>query len=117
MLKLLLKPFVTSAASGVSTRYLTVIVSTALTVLGLLGWLDDSQVDALKDAVPELLAAVTALIAAGVPIYAAITKSSSDRAAEAAKQIDAKIPKAEPVVIKGASKAPSIVVQPDRSGQ
>lgn len=117
MLKMLLKPFVTSAASGVSTRYLTVIVSTALTVLGLLGWLDDAQVDALKNAVPELLGAIAALIAAAIPIYAAITKSSSDKAAEAAKQIDQQIPASSKVEIVTPGSKPNIIVQPDRSGK
>ena len=109
MLKALLKPFVTSAASGVSTRYLTVIVSTALTVLGLLGWLDDSQVEALKTAVPELLAAIAAVIALAVPVYATVTKSSSDKAHQAAKEIDAKVPESAPVVIKTPGAAPDIV--------
>lgn len=117
MLKMLLKPFVTSAASGVSTRYLTVIVSTALTVIGLMGWLDDSQVDALKAAVPELLGAVAALIAAAVPVYAVVTKSHSDKAAEAAKEIDQQIPASSKVEIVTPGNKPNIVVQPDRSGK
>lgn len=117
MLKMLLKPFITSAASGVSTRYLTVMVSTALTVLGLLGWLDDSQVDALKNAMPDLTTAVTGLIAILVPIYAIVTKSSSDKAAEAAKQIDQQIPASSTVEIVTPGNKPNIIVQPDKSGK
>lgn len=116
MLGKLFKPFVTSAASGVSTRYLTVIVSTAVTVLGLLGFLDDAQVEALKVSVPELMTALAALIAAAVPVYAAVTKSHSDKASEAAKAIDTRIDPAAPVVIKTPAGVPDIVIA-DKSGR
>lgn len=79
MLGKLLKPFVTSAATGVTTRYLTVIISTVITVLGLLGWLDAGQVEALKGIVPELLAAFTGLITVLVTAYAIVTKSTPDK--------------------------------------
>jgi len=117
MLKAILKPFFTSAPSGVTTRYLTVIVTTVVTVLGLLGWLDPAQVEALKNAVPELLTYVTGLIALLVPLYAVLTKSSSDKAAEAAKQIDAKLPPAAPVEIKTPAGTPNIFVPADKSGR
>lgn len=114
MLAKILKPFVTSAATGVTTRYLTVIISTAITVLGLLGWLDAGQVAALKGTVPELLAAVTGLITVLVTAYAILTKSSSDKAAEVAKEVDAN--PGAPVVIKTPAGVPDIVVK-DKSGK
>lgn len=117
MLKMLLKPFVTSAASGVSTRYITVIITTALTVIGLLGWLDDAQVAELKDAMPALVTAISGLIAASVTVYAALRQSSSDKAHEAAKQIDQQIPASAKVEIVTPGSKPNIIVQPDKSGK
>lgn len=109
----LLSIFTTATATGVSLRYLTTIIGSVLTIFGILGWLSAEQVDALRAAVPEFLAAVGALVAAGIPIYAAITKSSSDKAAAAAKQIDAKVPKEAKVLIKAPGQRGNIVVQPD----
>lgn len=117
MLKILLRPFVTSAKSGVSTRYLTVIVTTAITVLGLLGWVDDDTSDALKKAVPELLAAIAGIIAIIVPVYATISQSSSDKAHEAAQKIDAELPASAKVEIVTPGSKPNIIVQPDKSGR
>lgn len=59
---------------------------------------------------PILLSAIGGLVAASVPIYATITKSSSDKAAEAAKQIDAKLPADATVVVKTADGQRDIVV-------
>ncbi|UPT53424.1 hypothetical protein [Synechococcus phage Ssp-JY39] len=109
----LLSIFTTATATGVSLRYLTTIVGSVLTIFGILGWLSPDQVEALRVAVPEFTAAIGALVAAGIPIYAAITKSSSDKAAAAAKQIDAKVPKNSQVVIKSPGSRSDIVVQPD----
>lgn len=119
MLQKIFKPFVTATVTGVSTRYATVIISTLLTFAGLLGWLTAEQIAALKESVPTLVTAVAALVAAGIPVYAAITKSSSDKAAEAAKQIDQKLPKDEPVVIQTPDPhKPNIFVPPpDSSGR
>lgn len=111
-----LNPFATSAAIGVTVRYATVIISTALTIFGLLGWLDAAQVEALKNAVPELVGAVSGLVAVIIPIYAVLTKSHSDKAAAVAKTVDAELPKAAPVVIRTSDGVPDIVVA-DKSGR
>lgn len=112
----LLGIFTTATKAGVSTRYLTVILGSILTILGIIGWLSAEQVEALRDAVPAFVAALGALVAAVIPIYAALTKSSSDKAAEVARQVDAQIPEADEVVIArpGAGK---IVVPPKPGGR
>jgi len=112
MLSKLLTPLTTATSAGVAIRYLSTIVGSVLAILGVLGLLSPAQVDALTTQVPELLAAVGALIAVLVPLYATLTKSSSDKAAEAAKQIDAKVPKEAQVIIKTSGGKPDIVVQP-----
>lgn len=109
----LLSIFTTSASVGVSIRYLTAIIGSALTIIGILGWLSPEQVEALRTQVPELLSAIAALATVIVTVYATITKSSSDKAAAAAKQIDAKVPKNSQVVIKSPGSRSDIVVQPD----
>ncbi len=57
-------------------------------LLGGLQVLTPAQVDVLSRTFPEIVGAVFGLIAIIVPIYAARTKSSSDRAAKVAKEID-----------------------------
>jgi hypothetical protein len=47
-----------------------------------------------------------------VPIYAAITKSNSDKASEVANVVDAEVPADAPVVIKTPQGVPDIVVAP-----
>lgn len=91
-------------------RYAITIAGTILAILGILGWLSPQQVDALSTKVPELLGAIGALVAAIIPLYAAVTKSSSDRAASAAKEIDKQIPASAPVVIQTPQGVPDIVV-------
>lgn len=111
-MKKLLSIFTTATATGVTIRYLTTIIGSAITIFGILGWLSEEQVEALREAVPTFVAAIAALLAAGVPIYAALTKSSSDKAAVAAKQIDAKVPKESDVEIKSPGMRGDIVVRP-----
>lgn len=110
MLKTILSPLTTATSLGVAIRYLTTIASSVIAILAILDWLSPEQADALTKQVPELLGAVAALITAAIPIYAILTKSSSDKAAEAAKAIDKKIPPTTPVVIKTPGAAPDIVV-------
>lgn len=105
-------PLTTATSLGVAIRYAITIVGTVLAILGILGWLTPAQVDALSTKVPELLGAIGALVAAIIPLYAAFTKSSSDKAAEAAKQIDDKIPAGYTVHIPTPPGVPDIVVQP-----
>lgn len=104
--------FTTAAPTGVAVRDITVIVGAVITVLGVLGLLDEEQRKTLTEQAPELMTAVGTLITIGTSIYRVVTKSHSDKAAEVAKEIDAKIPEAEPVVIKTPSHQPDIVVQP-----
>lgn len=108
MFKSILSPLTTATSLGVAIRYLTTIASSIIAILAILGWLSAEQADALTKQVPELLGAVAALIAAAIPIYAIWTKSSSDKAAEAAKAIDKEIPPAAPVVIQTPGAAPDI---------
>lgn len=117
MLGKLLSPLTTASSIGVTLRYLTAVVGSVLTILGILGLLTPEQIEAIQKQVetltanlPALLTAVGALITAWVTFYAAITKSSSDKAAETAKQIDAKIPPAETVVVKTAAGQSDIIV-------
>lgn len=110
MLGKLLTPLTTASSVGVAIRYLSTIVGSILAIVGIMGWLSADQVEELTRQVPELLAAVGALIALIVPLYATLTKSSSDKAAAAAKAIDAEVPKDAAVVIKTASGKPDIVV-------
>lgn len=112
MFSKLFNPLTTATSVGVAIRYLTTIVGSVLAILGVMGWLSPEQSAELERLVPELLGALGALAALAVSVYAVITKSSSDKAAEAAKQIDAKVPKHDPVVIKTPGDGPNIVVPP-----
>jgi uncharacterized membrane protein YebE (DUF533 family) len=105
MLGKLLTPLTTAQPIGVVIRDIVVALGTILATLSSLGLLTAEQIamiqkylDAVAD--PAFLAAVGALITIGMMAYRAVAKSSSDKAAEAAKQIDAKLPPSEPVVIK-----------------
>lgn len=99
MLKKLLSPFTSPNSVGVNVRYLTLIITTVLTLLGALNLLSEDQVEALKASVPELLAAISALIGTAVYIYGVITKSASEKADAAAKAIDSHVPADAPVRI------------------
>lgn len=110
VLEKLLSPFTTATSAGVALRYITVIISSALAVAGILGLLSPEQIEALNHQVPELLSAVAGLVAIFMTIYATITKSSSDKAAEAAKQIDAKVPPNVAVEIKTPGNMPDIKI-------
>lgn len=65
----------TAAPSGVATRYVSAIGGALVAGLGLLGWLDAGQVEALREAVPEVLAAFGGAWSAAVMVYAIVTKS------------------------------------------
>lgn len=106
----LISPFTTSSQLGVIIRYATTIVGGVLTVLGILGWLTPEQSEEITRAIPGVLTAIAAVITALVPLYAIITKSSSDKAAEVAKEVDKKIPVADTVRITTPGAAPDIVV-------
>lgn len=113
----LLKPFTTATAGGTVFRDAFIAVSSIVAVLGTLGVLGPEQVEALRQAVdnisgqwPQIVTALGAVGAAGMSIYRALYKSSSDKAAEAAHQIDTQLAPAEPVVIKTPSGQPDITV-------
>jgi hypothetical protein len=111
MLKNILSPLTTATSVGVAVRYIATIVTSIIAVLGILGWLTPAQAEALTKQIPELLAAVAAVVPIVITIYATLTKSSSDKAAEAAKEIDKKVPAESTVVIKTPGAAPDIVVR------
>ena len=110
MLSKLMKPFTTATVAGSSTRYIIVIVSTVLTILGAFNLLTPEQIKELTEKVPEAVGAITAAIGMLTALYGILTKSNSDKAQMAAKLIDKEIPKSEPVVIKTAGPEPDIVV-------
>ncbi|CAM5659176.1 hypothetical protein MAUB1S_11481 [Mycolicibacterium aubagnense] len=121
MLGKLLSPLTTATSIGVTLRYLTAVAGSILAILGILGVLTPEQIEALKAQIeiltanlPALLAAIGALITAWVTFYAAITKSSSDKAAEVAKQVDAKVAADSMVVVKTPGDQPDIVVHPPK---
>lgn len=118
MLEKLLKPFTTSTAGGTAFRELYQLVTALITILGILGWLSQDQVTALLAqlktlASPEMVAAVGAILFALMSIYRIFFKSSSDKAAEVAKKVDAEIPAAASVVIQTPVGQPDIVVKPE----
>lgn len=100
----------TAEPIGVTTRDIVQIFGAVLTVLGALGLVDEEQRAVLTEQAPVLFTALGAVIAVGMGIYRNRTKSHSDKAAEVAKEVDAKIPEAEAVVIKTPAHQPDIVV-------
>lgn len=110
MLSKILAPLTTATSAGVALRYLTAMAGSILAILGILGWLSPEQVEALSKQVPDLLAAIGGLAAILIPIYATLTKSSSDKAAEAARAIDREVPAQATVLIKTPAGQPDIVV-------
>jgi len=115
MLGKLLSPFTTATAGGTVFRDLFIAAGAIITILGALGVVSQDQVDALRAAVTKIsdhavLTAVGVLMAVGMSAYRAIFKSSSNKAAEASKRIDAEMPKDAPVIIKTPSGQPDIVV-------
>jgi len=112
MLDKILNPITTASSVGVALRYISTIVGSVLTILGVLGLLSQEQVDTITAQMPQIVSAIGALVAVCVPIYAIFTKSSSDKAAEVAKVVDQTIPEKEPVLVKSASVAasPEVVV-------
>lgn len=109
-MKSLASIFTTSAPIGVTMRYLGLILGGMLTVLGIVGWLSAEQIAELRAQIPDLTAAIGALMTAVIAIYGIIRKSHSDKAAEAAKAIDAEIPPEQPVIVKTPSGRPDIVI-------
>jgi len=112
-------PFTTAASGGVITRYIIAMAGAALTVIGFLGWLDVSQTEALKANIPAFAEAVGVIVMVGMTTYAAITKSSSDKAKAVSVAVDkgvadGDLTKSAPVVIQTPQGTPDIVVQPPK---
>lgn len=113
-------PLTTATSIGVAIRYVMTIVGSVLFILSTLGVVTPEQaaaiikdVEAISGRLPELLMAVSGLVAIGIPVYATITKSSSDKAAEVAKVVDAQVPPSAPVEIVTPGAQPNIVVTPN----
>lgn len=102
----------TAAPVGVALRYIGTITTTMITVVAMLGWLSQDQADQLIKMMPEFLGALSGLVMIGIPVYAILTKSSSDRGAELAKQTDAVIPPEKTIEVKTPSGVPDIKVAP-----
>lgn len=108
--------FTTATSAGVTTRYLIVVISSMLTLIGAMNLLPAEQVAALKEQVPIIASALASLIGAIVIIYANLTKSHTDKAAEVAKQVDQKIPIADDVEIKTPGRQADIKVEVTADG-
>jgi hypothetical protein len=110
-------PLTTATSVGVAIRYAITIIGAMLTILSIIGWLTPEQVKDLMQKVqdisvqvPALLTAVAGLVTLAAPIYAMLTKSSSDKAAKVAKAIDSEIPPNQDVLIQTPIGQPDIVV-------
>ena len=112
MFEKLLAPFTTAAPSGVALRDLITGAGAVIAVLGVLGFLTPEQVAELTKQAPGLLVAAGTLIYGGMSVYRILFKSSSDKAAEVARQVDAKIDPASTVVIKTPPGVKDIEVKP-----
>jgi len=111
-------PLTTATSIGVAIRYSIAIASSILTIVSILGWLTPEQVAGIIEKVrmitaqvPELLTASAGLVAILMPVYAAVTKSNSDKAQVAANAIDKLIPASQTVIIETPPGRPDIVVR------
>lgn len=95
-----MNPLTSPTGVGVFVRYFGVILTTAITTLGIMNWMDQEQVDSLLGMIPSFLEAITAIIMLVIPAYAIVTKSMSKRGMETAKETDAKVPADMPVIVK-----------------
>lgn len=114
-------PLTTATSVGVALRYAITIAGAMATILSIIGLLTPEQATALTRTVqdvskelPGLIAAIAGLMTVCAPLYAIVTKSHSDKAAEAAKQIDAKIPADDQVFIPTPSGQADIIVAPTK---
>lgn len=118
MLDKLLSPLTTARPIGTVIRDLLVAIGAIVAILGTIGLLSEEQVTAIKEQIEVLSGQAPALLLAGGVLVTAITSilrtlkfSSSDKAAEAAQEIDKKIPPAAPVEIKTPGSAPDIFIR------
>ncbi len=81
---------------------------TALTALATRGWISPENQAILSQNVDVIVGAFGALAVVGYALF----KRPSSKALEVAKQVDAKVPKGDAVIIKTPGSRPDIVVQP-----
>jgi hypothetical protein len=119
MLDKLLSPLTTARPVGTVIRDVLVALGAIVAILGTIGVLTEDQVAAIKEQIEVLSGQAPALLLAGGVLITAITSilrtvkfSSSDKAAEVAKQVDDKIPPAATVVIETPAGTPDIRVAP-----
>lgn len=115
MLKTLFSPLTAAGKTGTTIRDIVMVVGAILAMLGTLGILSPEQIDTVKAHIatmtsPPMLAAIGTIMTVGVSIYRNITKAVSAKALDAAKEIDAKLPKGEDVEIVTPGSAPNIIV-------
>lgn len=113
MFEKILSPITTATSVGVLTRYAVSMVSAVLAILSSLHYLTEEQAAALTEHGSTLVTAIFGLVAIVLPIYAARTKSSSDRASEVAKKIDKVLPPSVAATVKTPDGIPDIPVPPE----
>lgn len=106
--------FTTAAPIGVVMRDIAVATGAIVTMVGTLGLLDADQVQTITEQAPVLMTALGGVATAGVMIYRALTKSTTDRGLEVAQKTDAEIPPSSKVEVVKPGSEPNIVVQPKR---
>jgi hypothetical protein len=105
-------PLTTTTTVGVVTRYAITIIGAVVSAVAVLGWVEQATADNIMEQVNILFGAISALVAIGIPIYAALTKSNSDRASEVANEVDAKVSPQETVVVQTPAGQADIIVPP-----
>ncbi|KQS86928.1 hypothetical protein [Rhizobium sp. Leaf383] len=97
------------------TNYLPMILRYALvslaTLLATRGWIDGDQNAIISQNLDAIVGALIALWTVAWAIY----KRPSQKALDAAKEIDKQLPKDAPVVIKTPGAQPDIIVSGDKS--
>lgn len=119
MLDKLLSPLTTARPIGTVIRDMFVALGAILSIVGALGLLTEEQVATIRQQIeilsgqaPALVMAFGVFVAAVTSILRALKFSSSDKAAEVAKEVDKKIPPEAAVRIPTPGAAPDIVVMP-----
>lgn len=117
MLGKLLSPFTTATAGGIAFRDFFIALGSLIAAASSLGWLSDAQAAYLKQVLDAILGnwapltlVVGTLMYGGMTIYRSALFAMSNKAAEVAKQVDAKVAPSAPVVINTPPGVPDIVV-------
>jgi hypothetical protein len=108
--------FTTAQPVGVATRDIITGLGAILAMLGVLGFLSEQQVQELTRQAPAVLTALGPVIYGGMTIYRTLFKSSSDVAAEVARQVDDRvIGQGTSAVVETPAGLPNIEVRPSNS--